>query len=330
MKIGRNDPCPCGSGKKFKKCCALISSGTTPISKEPFPGAGIWQKDIAAGEIAEMSTEDILERIRYTLTLPRSQMSLPDARALFLWVDAIINRDREDLLLRIEEEAGLQDAWKRLHEARLMCVNHVVRTDPMVIGCHFALSVFLRSRSPIVVSEIEELRLSTAQRIQVYKVIARAANGLIVDPQEMFALVTPRLFNPQEYEMHTTHSMKDLQKQWAQWIHGEKSIETITPIRSTIQPAEDEFRIAESYCVHRIIFGMLLYDGKRKKRQEMPLINIVGTEILRRLLSEAHPNKSVEIYVGPPLYVDRWWDTFTWLHQRVPELMSSLLKSSPI
>ena len=21
MKIGRNDPCPCGSGKKFKKCC---------------------------------------------------------------------------------------------------------------------------------------------------------------------------------------------------------------------------------------------------------------------------------------------------------------------
>ncbi len=22
MNIGRNDPCPCGSGKKFKKCCA--------------------------------------------------------------------------------------------------------------------------------------------------------------------------------------------------------------------------------------------------------------------------------------------------------------------
>ncbi len=20
--VGRNDPCPCGSGKKFKKCCA--------------------------------------------------------------------------------------------------------------------------------------------------------------------------------------------------------------------------------------------------------------------------------------------------------------------
>jgi uncharacterized protein YecA (UPF0149 family) len=21
QKVGRNDPCPCGSGKKFKKCC---------------------------------------------------------------------------------------------------------------------------------------------------------------------------------------------------------------------------------------------------------------------------------------------------------------------
>lgn len=23
LKIGRNDPCPCGSGKKYKKCCAV-------------------------------------------------------------------------------------------------------------------------------------------------------------------------------------------------------------------------------------------------------------------------------------------------------------------
>lgn len=22
-EVGRNDPCPCGSGKKYKKCCAL-------------------------------------------------------------------------------------------------------------------------------------------------------------------------------------------------------------------------------------------------------------------------------------------------------------------
>ncbi|QVL57350.1 MAG: SEC-C domain-containing protein [Simkaniaceae bacterium] len=25
-EVGRNDPCPCGSGKKFKKCCAQKSN----------------------------------------------------------------------------------------------------------------------------------------------------------------------------------------------------------------------------------------------------------------------------------------------------------------
>ena len=27
-KVGRNDPCPCGSGKKYKSCCGLIDPGT--------------------------------------------------------------------------------------------------------------------------------------------------------------------------------------------------------------------------------------------------------------------------------------------------------------
>ena len=25
MDIGRNDPCPCGSGKKFKRCCISVA-----------------------------------------------------------------------------------------------------------------------------------------------------------------------------------------------------------------------------------------------------------------------------------------------------------------
>ncbi|WP_197030781.1 SEC-C metal-binding domain-containing protein, partial [Halomonas sp. BC04] len=24
-KVGRNDPCPCGSGKKYKQCCGQLS-----------------------------------------------------------------------------------------------------------------------------------------------------------------------------------------------------------------------------------------------------------------------------------------------------------------
>lgn len=35
QKVGRNDPCPCGSGKKYKKCCGLIAeSGLAQLSPE--------------------------------------------------------------------------------------------------------------------------------------------------------------------------------------------------------------------------------------------------------------------------------------------------------
>jgi hypothetical protein len=30
-KIGRNDPCPCGSGKKYKQCCMLKSTAGKPL-----------------------------------------------------------------------------------------------------------------------------------------------------------------------------------------------------------------------------------------------------------------------------------------------------------
>ena len=28
QKVGRNDPCPCGSGKKYKKCCIEDNSSS--------------------------------------------------------------------------------------------------------------------------------------------------------------------------------------------------------------------------------------------------------------------------------------------------------------
>lgn len=31
MKISRNNPCPCGSGKKYKKCCGFNLTNTIPL-----------------------------------------------------------------------------------------------------------------------------------------------------------------------------------------------------------------------------------------------------------------------------------------------------------
>ena len=42
-KVGRNDPCPCGSGKKFKKCCAHKPLGPRKITVQK-AGAGFMQR----------------------------------------------------------------------------------------------------------------------------------------------------------------------------------------------------------------------------------------------------------------------------------------------
>lgn len=55
MKTGRNDPCPCNSGKKFKKCC---------INKDNFPEVTIdlelGRKLIKEFEKQQESSQEIL------------------------------------------------------------------------------------------------------------------------------------------------------------------------------------------------------------------------------------------------------------------------------
>lgn len=49
-KIGRNAPCPCGSGKKYKHCCWAREQAATPIasgdhSSSAAPPLVIWEED---------------------------------------------------------------------------------------------------------------------------------------------------------------------------------------------------------------------------------------------------------------------------------------------
>ena len=56
-KIGRNEPCPCGSGKKYKKCCIDKPS---PL---PNPMLGQWFNHWTYEEVNEMTTEEIIQRL---------------------------------------------------------------------------------------------------------------------------------------------------------------------------------------------------------------------------------------------------------------------------
>ncbi|MGM0502885.1 MAG: YecA family protein [Bacillota bacterium] len=53
-RIGRNDPCPCGSGKKYKKCC--INKADLNIERNRH-----WFKE----DIEELSTDAIITRLKY-------------------------------------------------------------------------------------------------------------------------------------------------------------------------------------------------------------------------------------------------------------------------
>ena len=50
-KIGRNDPCPCGSGKKYKKCCGRNAEKGLRAGEAVYP-AGRQESNIRAGKAA--------------------------------------------------------------------------------------------------------------------------------------------------------------------------------------------------------------------------------------------------------------------------------------
>lgn len=56
MKVGRNDPCPCGSGKKYKKCC-LDKKRVEAAAERPIaPGSNREAREvIAALEMAGLA-----------------------------------------------------------------------------------------------------------------------------------------------------------------------------------------------------------------------------------------------------------------------------------
>jgi len=65
-KIGRNDPCPCGSGKKYKKCCIdkpileieeMVPRLNYENSMQHF--GSFWTYD----EVNQISTEEIINKL---------------------------------------------------------------------------------------------------------------------------------------------------------------------------------------------------------------------------------------------------------------------------
>ncbi len=101
-KIGRNDPCPCGSGKKYKKCC---------LSKEQQRYE--LKRSVAGGRKDE--TDDFFEDLPAEPTGPQDENEAMEASAqsrLELEDEPFVSRTISDEVPEIgEEENALVDAW---------------------------------------------------------------------------------------------------------------------------------------------------------------------------------------------------------------------------
>lgn len=62
-KIGRNDPCPCGSGKKYKKCCLLQQDGPKRSpSKRKMPFIPVYTElDQLSNSVVDLIKENKLD-----------------------------------------------------------------------------------------------------------------------------------------------------------------------------------------------------------------------------------------------------------------------------
>lgn len=108
QKIGRNDPCPCGSGKKFKKCCdgkkpaapAPPAQGADGDGATPAPGAPLTPKELVALDPAALSEEELPKRYDECVELG---LWAPAARL----VEELVARARSS-----PEAVPQPDAWR--------------------------------------------------------------------------------------------------------------------------------------------------------------------------------------------------------------------------
>ena len=67
-KLGRNSPCPCGSGKKLKKCCVteLEASmpGPGPVSKETMAETDRWMAEEGYTHEVALQLQELAARRR--------------------------------------------------------------------------------------------------------------------------------------------------------------------------------------------------------------------------------------------------------------------------
>ena len=107
MKIGRNDSCHCGSGKKYKKCCLEADAQSTSISQAQSPRGMI-------------DTGDLLEKdaiLNTKLGDPEDEEST-EYFAMRAWIEDYASQLEDDHPFEFDIEDETLDIRARINIAR--------------------------------------------------------------------------------------------------------------------------------------------------------------------------------------------------------------------
>jgi hypothetical protein len=79
MKIGRNDPCTCGSGQKYKKCCASkdAAAASAELAQRNAEAAAKAAELAAKAAEAEANGEEVEAEVKKRPKLPTPYTSNP-------------------------------------------------------------------------------------------------------------------------------------------------------------------------------------------------------------------------------------------------------------
>jgi len=158
-KVGRNDPCPCGSGKKFKKCCGELQEFLEPNAdsftriNNLMTGVKVKLDQFYDREIKRVRRELQKHFLRFTLegSMPRDHESIFSD---WLWFDQVGDDGDTLAYLYLKNngsfmETPLKDCLAALNLSYLS-VYEVVSADNLILELH---DIFLDRNCEVMLKE---------------------------------------------------------------------------------------------------------------------------------------------------------------------------------
>ncbi len=124
---GRNDPCPCGSGKKFKKCCLqkdksnpIVPTPSPPKKPAPLPKVKATPPPKVKVHAPEPPPPDPLQEAFDRMWEDFESRDYEGQTALFLELlddeEMMVDNTAVEMLSEIQQEAAMRGEWERFRE----------------------------------------------------------------------------------------------------------------------------------------------------------------------------------------------------------------------